>query len=157
MDVSNANLLDPVAIARWLIEREFIRQMPLMSLQQLDRLVRELGVGASPWNEEDTQHLWQLGILRADFVVTREPLDVEGMVFIGRSKGGEYRYADTRECVRRSNGLANVVEDLGDLPAGAYLAFHPFRYYVVYRIEQELIPRVSSFQILRSTWLPECG
>lgn len=151
MVVSNANLLDPVAVARWLIEREFIRQMPLMSLQQLDRLVRELGVGASPWNEEDTQHLWQLGILRADFVVTREPVDLEGMVFLGRSKGGEYRYADKRECLRRSNGLGNVVEDLGDLPAGAYLAFHPFRYYVVYRIEQELIPRVSSFQILRST------
>ena len=49
--------------------------------------------------------------------------------------------------MRRSNGLANV----GDLPASAYLAFHPFRYYVVYRIEQELIPRVSSFQILHST------
>jgi hypothetical protein len=57
MDVSNANLLDPVAIARWLIEREFIRQMPLKSLQLLDRLVRELEVGVSPWNEEDTQHL----------------------------------------------------------------------------------------------------
>jgi hypothetical protein len=76
------------------------------------------------------QPLWQLGILRADFVVTREPLDLEGMVFKGRSNGGEYRYADTRECVRRNNGLANVVEDLGDLPDVIYLAFHPFRYYV---------------------------
>ena len=46
MDVSNANLLDAVAITRWLLEREFIRQMPLKSLQQLDRLVRELEVGA---------------------------------------------------------------------------------------------------------------
>jgi hypothetical protein len=78
-------------------------------------------------------------------------MDLEGMVFIGRSPGGEYRYADMRECVRRSNGLGNVVEDLGDVPANIYLAFHPFRYYVVYRIEQELIPRVSSFRILRST------
>jgi hypothetical protein len=81
----DGKLLDPVEIARWMIEREFIRQMPLKSLQEFDRLVRELEVGASPWNEEDTKHLWQLGILRADFVVTREPLDLEGMVFIGRS------------------------------------------------------------------------
>jgi hypothetical protein len=34
---------------------------------------------------------------------------------------------------------------------GPYLMFHPFRYYVLYRIAQELIPRVESFQILRST------
>lgn len=67
MRVSNANLLDPVAIARWMIEREFIRQLPLKSLQEFNRLVRDLGVGLSPWSEEDTQHLWQLGILRADF------------------------------------------------------------------------------------------
>jgi hypothetical protein len=91
MDFSNANLLDPLAAARWLDEREFIRQMPLKSLQEFDRLVRELGVGASPWNEEDTQRLWQLGILRADLVVTREPVDLKGIVLIGRSKGGEYR------------------------------------------------------------------
>ena len=45
MDFSNANLLDPLAVARWLDEREFIRQMPLKSLQEFDRLVRELGVG----------------------------------------------------------------------------------------------------------------
>lgn len=147
----NGSLLDPAAIARWMSEREFIRQMPLKSLKELNDLVRDPGVGVSAWNEKDVQHLWQLGILRADFVVTREPLDLEGVVFIGRSKGGEYRYGDTRECVRRSNGLGNVVEDLGDVPDGVYLAFHPFRYYVVYRIEQEVIPRVSSFQILRST------
>jgi len=29
--------------------------------------------------------------------------------------------------------------------------FHPFRYYVLYRIAQELIPRIEGLQILRST------
>ena len=60
----NGSLLDPAAIARWMSEREFIRQMPLKSLKELNDLVRDPGVGVSAWNEKDVQHLWQLGILR---------------------------------------------------------------------------------------------
>jgi gamma-glutamylcyclotransferase len=146
---SNENLLDAVAIARWMVERQFIRQMRLKSLQELNRLASDLGVGLSPWNE-DVQHLWQIGILRADFLVSKQPLDMEGVVFIEQNDGGEHIFADARDCVKRIDGLGNVIEDLGTLPDDVYLMFHPFRYYVLYRIEQELIPRLYGFQILRS-------
>ena len=43
---SDGKLLDPVDIARWMIEREFIRQMPLKSLQQFDRFGERVGSGS---------------------------------------------------------------------------------------------------------------
>lgn len=133
-----------------MIERESIRQMPLKSVQQLNGFSRDLGLSLSPWNE-DLQHLWQLGILRADVVVSKEALEMGSVVYIDRSERGEHQYADVRECVSNSEGLANAVNDLGVMPEGIYLAFHPFRYYVVYRIQKELVPPISSFQILKST------
>ncbi len=146
---SNGSLLDPVEIARWIIERDFIRQMQLRSLQDLNRWARDLGVGLSPWNE-DVQHLWQIGILRADALVSKQPLDIEGIVLIEQNDRGENLYADVRDCVSKIEGLGDVVKDLGGLPDTVYLMFHPFRYYVLYRIQQELTLQVDNFQILRS-------
>lgn len=149
-DKFDGNLLDPAAVARWEFERPFIRQMRLLSVQDLDRLARDRGVGLSPWNE-DVEPLWQIGVLRADLLVSKQQLDIVGLVFIQQSEGGEWLYADVRDCVNRPEGLGNIFTDIGGMPDGAYLMFHPFRYYVLYRIAQELIPRVESLQILRST------
>jgi gamma-glutamylcyclotransferase (GGCT)/AIG2-like uncharacterized protein YtfP len=109
-----------------------------------------MGVGLSPWNE-DVERLWQIGILRADFLISKQPLDIEGIVFIDQTQGGENLYADVRDCVSKTEGLGNVIKSLGAMPDDAYLMFHPFRYYVIYRIEQILIPSVPSFQLLSST------
>lgn len=147
---SDQNLLDVVAVARWIVERQFIRQMPLKSLQDMNRFARDLGIGLSRWNEEDVQHLWQIGLLRADLLVSKQPLDLVGTVFIEQNEQGDNVYADARTCVSTSDGLSDVIGGFGDLPKDLYLMFHPFRYYVLYRIEQELIPRIGSFQILRS-------
>ena len=144
------NLLDPVPIAKWLIERQFIRQMRLKSLHELSRLARDLGVGLSPWDDKDVQHLWQLGILRADYLISRHPLDIEGIVFIEQTDRGEHLYADIRNFLGNAAGLGNVIEGLGPLPEDVYLLFHAFRYYVLYQIEQELTPRLDAFQLLRS-------
>lgn len=147
---SNESLLDPVAVAKWEIERPFIRQINLLSAQGLNSLTRDRGVGLSPFNEEDVEHLWQMGGLRADLIVSKRRLDIEGLVFTEQNEEGEYLYADVRECVNKAEGLGGVFADLGSMPKGAYLMFHPFRYYVLYRIEKELAPRISSFHILRS-------
>lgn len=149
-DKFNGSLLDPAAVARWEIQRSFIRQMRFLSVQDLDRLARDRGVGLSPWNE-DVQLLWQIGVLRADLLVSRQHMNMAGLVFIQQSEGGEYLYADVRDCVNRTEGLGNVFADIEGMADGAYLMFHPFRYYVLYRITQELIPRVEGLQILRST------
>jgi hypothetical protein len=150
---SNGSLLDPVAVTKWEIERPFIRQMNLLSIQGLNSLAKDRGVDLSLHNEE-IERLWQMGVLRADLIVSKQQLDIAGLDFIQRNEGGDYLYADIRDCVNRAEGLGSMFADLGGMPDGAYLMFHPFRYYVLYRIEQELVPRVSSFQILRSA--PSC-
>jgi hypothetical protein len=147
---SNGTLLDPAAVARWLVERRLIRQMSLLSVQGLDTLVRDRGVGISPFNEY-VERFWQIGVLRADYVSSTQQLDIEGLVSIGHNEIGDYLYADVRDCVNRTEGLENIFTNLEDMPDAASLMFHPFRYYVLYRIEQELVPHVGGLQILRST------
>jgi hypothetical protein len=71
-----------------MIERQFIRQMQLKPLPELNRFARDLELGLSPWNE-DVQHFWQLGILRADLVISKEPLEIEGIVLIEKNEFDE--------------------------------------------------------------------
>jgi gamma-glutamylcyclotransferase (GGCT)/AIG2-like uncharacterized protein YtfP len=141
--------VNPVAIAKWIVERQFIRQMNLLSVQGLNTLAKDRGVDLSPHND-DVERLWQMGVLRADLIVSKQQLDIEGLVFIQQNDSGHYVYTDTRDCVNKTDGLGSIYPDLTGMPYGAYLMFHPFRYYVLYRIEQELVPRINSFQILRS-------
>jgi hypothetical protein len=149
-DKLNGNLVDPAVVTRWETERRFIRQMSFLPVQALNTLARDRGVGLSPFNE-DVERLWQIGALRADLVVGRQQLDIEGLIFVGHDERGEYLYADVRDCVSRAEGLGNVLTTLGGMPANAYLMFHPFRYYVLSRVEQELVPHIGSLQILSST------
>jgi gamma-glutamylcyclotransferase (GGCT)/AIG2-like uncharacterized protein YtfP len=144
------SLLDPATVARWEVGRPSIRQMRFLSVSNLNRLARDRGVELSPW-DEDLERFWQVGVLRADLLSSKKPLETEGLVFIQQSEAGENLYADVRDCVKKAEGLGGVFKDVGDMPDNTYLMFHPFRYYVLCRIAQELIPRVESLQILRST------
>lgn len=117
---SNGSLLDPVVVTRWEIERAFIRQMNLLSIQGLNSLAKDRGVDLSP-HYEDLERLWQMGGLRADLIVSKQQLDIAGLVFIQRNEGGDYLYADVRDCVNRAEGLGSVFADIGAIPDGAYL------------------------------------
>lgn len=144
------SLLDPALVTRRIIERQFIRQMRFLSEGDLRRLAAERGLGFSI-SGDDTLRLWQIGLLRADVVISKEPLDIEGLIFMQRNEVGEYLYADSRVPVDRSAGLGGIIGDLEDPPKDVYFMFHPFRYYALHRIEQLLELRVGRMQILLST------
>lgn len=144
------NLLDPVLVTRRIIERQFIRQIRFLSEGDLRRLAAERGLGFST-SGDDTLRLWQIGLLRADVVISKERLNIEGLVFIQRNEAGEYLYADSRDPIDRSEGLGGIIGDLEDPPKDVYFMFHPFRYYVLHRIEQLLELRVGRMQMLLST------
>jgi hypothetical protein len=143
-------LLDPSSVTRRIIERQFIRQMRFLTAADLRQLAAERGLGFSA-SGDDVQRLWQIGLLRADMLISKDPLDIEGLVVIRRNDAGEYLYADARDPIDRSEGLGGVVKDLGALPADVYFMFHRFRYYVLRRIEELLEPRVVTMQMLLST------
>lgn len=150
IETPHISLIDPVSAARRLVERQFIWQMKLTTEPELRRRAVELGLGIST-SGDDLQRLWQIGLLRADVVISRQPLDADGLVFIQENEESEYVYADARDCLAKGEGLGGVIGDLGDPPKDTYLMFHPFRYYVLHRVEQELAPGAGVMQMLRST------
>jgi hypothetical protein len=150
IETPHVSVIDPVAAARWLVERQFIWQMDLSPEAVLRRRAGELGLGFST-SGDDLQRLWQIGLLRADVVISRQSLDADGLVLIQGHEAGEYVYADARDYFAKGEGLGGVIGDLGDPQRGTYLMFHPFRYYVLHRIEQALAPGAGVMQMLRST------
>jgi hypothetical protein len=146
----NESLLTPASITRWLIERPFIWEMKLFFAKDLCEFAADRGLIYSKLSD-DIQRLWQIGLLRADLVISKRPLETAGLVLIKQDDDGDYLYADERSCVIKDNGLSGSMKDLEDFPPDIYLMFHPFRYYVLYRIEQKLELRIASMtQILRS-------
>ena len=146
----DGSLLTPSPIARWLTERPFIWEMKLLSARDLCKFASDRGLVYSQLSD-DIQRLWQIGLLRADLVISKRPLGIDGLVLIKQDEDEDYLYADERTCVAGSDGLGGIIKDLEDFPPDTYLMFHPFRYYVLYRIEQKLKLRVASrTQILRS-------
>lgn len=80
------SLLDPVSVAKRIVERQFIRQMRFLSESDLRRLAAERGLGFSI-SGDDTLRLWQIGLLRADVVISKEPLkDDNRTLSLGDSK-----------------------------------------------------------------------
>ncbi len=81
--------------------------------------------------------------------MAEEPLEDIGLTVVAETPNGHYMHADSRDAIQREEGLGGIVATLGDLPSSLTLMFHPFRYYVLRRIEQELELRTSTMQMLR--------
>jgi hypothetical protein len=141
------SLLNPSLISKWIIDRQFIWQMRFLSGEDLCRMAHDRGLGF--WTlSDDIQRLWQIGLLRADLVISNQALDIDGLVLIEQNEEGEYLYSDARDCINKPDGLGGIIEELTDLPSSIYLMFHPFRYYVLYRIERIFELSISPMQIL---------
>jgi len=78
--------------------------MRFISANDLCRLAAERGLGFSILSD-DIQRLWQIGMLRADLVVSDKPLEIPGLVGLRNDDEGNYLYADERTCLTTSNGL----------------------------------------------------
>lgn len=142
------DMLDVSLIARWISKRSSIWQIRFLSLDDLCRFARDRGL--SFWClDGDIRWLWQMGVLRADFVIAEMPLEDAGLSVLDEIEDGHYIHSDNRDCIQREEGLGGIVTGLGELPASATLMFHPFRYYVLRKIEQELELRTAITQMLR--------
>ncbi len=141
-------MIDVSLVTRWINERRFIWQMQFMSADDLCRFVRDRGL--SFWClDPEIKWLWQMGMLRADLIIAEQAVEDAGLSVVGEVEEGESVYADHRELMERSEGLAGIIASLGEFPAGMTLMFHPFRYYVLCRIEEELELRIGKTQMLR--------
>ena len=99
------------------------------------------------FNLETIEHLWQVGLLRADLVTSKRLIKVPLLDHIGRNDEGRNIYLDARNPKRRPKGYG------GSFPKrrprkDIDLYFHRFRFYIFYHINRVFSFKGSSTQYL---------
>lgn len=133
-DTGYRPLLDPKTLGRWMIERWYVWQMRLLDSKSLSRFCRSRAVLVSLSSVKDIEHLWQMGLLRADYVRSDEELDEDGLVEICMDHYGRRLYTDARWPQSRAEGFLGAAKHLKTLSPTVKPFFHPFRFYVVQQL-----------------------
>lgn len=94
------------------------------------------------------KHLWRLGLLRADAVVSPVPICVPSVEFVGKEDGMEL-YCYMRPVQHRREGYGGTLSTVKPEESHVELYFHPFRLYVLYHVDRAFATSVSSSQYLR--------
>jgi hypothetical protein len=113
-----------------------IWQMSFLKADELAKFSEKRGV---PWFERaDIVQLWQLGWLRADLIKSPQAIQYPGIVAREEDSDDGYIYTDERSLptgvMDGKDGIAKITL----LPSGVDLLFHPFRYYILFQIGQQL-------------------
>lgn len=150
-------LLPPGLLGRWVAERWDIWQEHFLDASALARYAREFGVDFS---DNCVEQLWALGLLRADLVMSSRKLPRPGLIHIGKTSGGDQLYADERQPRRRARGWGGAAARISFLPVREqpwraksrmlHPFFHPYRYYVLYRLNQLFDLHITRAQPLHS-------
>ncbi len=143
---TSSKLLEPALPGAWIAEHRRIWQMDFLNADKLARFSHDRGT--SYFNETDVIQLWQLGLLKADLIISPRKLRLVGLTYRGIDFNGFHMYSDERQLPRWKGGWANARKPLKPLQKGIELLFHPFRFYVLYHIGQMLDLRASSMQML---------
>lgn len=128
-------LLDPVVLGSWIATRSHIWQMNFLSAKELADFAEKRGL--SPYREEHIVHFWKLGLLKADVVMSDQPLDEDGLVAVGQEEN-EFLYADARRPKHFQDSSIISLEDEQMDHVPLKLLFHPFRYAVLDHFERLL-------------------
>jgi hypothetical protein len=146
--MNNINLLRDF-LANSLAEDSGIWQMRLLSDRDLCNLAKDKGL--SYWClDEDIKRLWQIGLIRADLIVSKSEVEIEGIVFLKPDEYGNYIYKDTRKFIEEIGGLGGIFKKLSTFPSDIQLLFHPYRYFVLYEIEEKFKLNVSQILVLKN-------
>lgn len=127
-------LIESRWLSRQIVERWYIWQMRMLNAKKLQEYGRDRELQLSPTSDKDIRRLWQLALLRADYVESTEELYEDGLVEVGTGTCGQHFYADLRQPSRRPEGWVGAATRLEDVSSKIKLFFHPFRFYVVHRI-----------------------
>lgn len=92
--------------------------------------------------------LWAIGLLQADVIYSSKKLEIDGLVSVGNNGDSEYCYFDDRDISYKKDGWGNTLTSQSELMDGFELYFHPFRFYVLYKIEMSLGYNLSPMQYL---------
>jgi hypothetical protein len=82
--------------------------------------------------------LWQTGLLRADFLLSDEPVETPGLKLVGQGTSGEYWYADERPPLLSNRGVLDCAKAVAEPAQGIAPYFHTFRVYVLHHLKRLL-------------------
>jgi hypothetical protein len=142
-DATAPPCVDPVMLSSRIRNSSTVWQMPFYDLHEFSQFCRERGL--TVW-DETIRHLWKIGLLRADLVLSSTVLHGVRLVELGPAENGFRAYADGGRI--RARTWSRVSRTLAP---GIKLYFHPFRFLVVARyigLCQAAIPPVSVLQPL---------
>jgi hypothetical protein len=138
-------LIDPALLGKWLGERRHIWQMDLLSADKLSSFAKDRGLVF--WSDHILR-LWQLGLLRADIVVCDRKIRRAGFRYIMSDNKGQHLYADVRRWNQLPQNWRNAPHRSSLLSSEIHPLFHPFRYYVLYHLDNVLDPNIVPMQTL---------
>ena len=148
--LTSNDLLSPALLATWIAERSDIWQMRFGSAKDLAEFSKKKDL---PFDSDDIQKIWQLGLLRADLVVSKRRLRQQGFTLIKENYDGRNYYADERPICRIPTNWRKGLEGLGPRTRGLDIWFHPFRSYVLHHIRRVLELNTSPvYALLNATW-----
>ena len=117
--------------------------MDFLSPDQFASFVKARGL---PYSfGEDIKQLWSTGVLKADLVESECDLDIPGLKLLEIDDEGDYQYADNRDS-SFPNGLRDSIGKQTELPCEVKLYFHPFRYFVLFQLNQNFRPNIHTKQ-----------
>ena len=110
---TSSKLLEPALPGAWIAEHRRIWQMDFLNADKLARFSHDRG--AAYFNETDIIQLWQLGILKADLIISPRKLRLVGLTYRGIDFNGFHMYSDERQLPRWKGGWANARKPLKPL------------------------------------------
>jgi hypothetical protein len=141
---SSNQLLDPVLLGSWIFQRSHIWQMNLLTAKKLAEFATKHGL--SSYREEYINHLWKLGLLRADLIVSSQEIDEAGLVFVGQEED-TFLYADARLPQPFQDTSSVPLEEAQAVSPLLTIFFHPFRFAVLQSLGL-LVPSITPVQML---------
>jgi len=131
----------------WAKNFSSLGQFDLMPPRGFADYVSKLGLSFT-LAEETIKGLWQVGLLRADFIKSTRKLNRKGVEFAYTTDDGEHVYCDFRTVKVKPSGWVNALKEAAKLPSHVKLYFHPFRYYALWHLERAFYPNIIPMQFL---------
>lgn len=134
----------------WITMYPEIWQYGLLNPEKLSNFVKKLGLSSFTLAQSRIKGLWELGLLRADLIVTSRKLSTTGLIYARTMDDGRYIYIDGRSLRRRRKGWGGALGLCKEVPKWIELYFHPFRYYVLYKLQNAVDLNINLLQFLLS-------
>src|SRR5437879_2379227 len=116
-------LVPPETVGRAIARRGHVWQMDFLSADKFAKFVGDRGL---PFWSRHIIQLWQMGILRADFVVQSGKARRAGFRYLGTDRAGRHLYADIRRCRPFPDGWASAASGLPPVGGDVEPYFHGF-------------------------------